>query len=75
MYRNNMKIELMKLLTLAVFLSGCTVNVVDKRLPPEEVHGAFKEVKDAIAVRDSAMAMLASEIKKLQEFHKKDLKK
>lgn len=40
----------MKYLLLALFLSGCTVSVVDKRVTREELAAAFKQRDDAIEV-------------------------
>ena len=51
-----------------VLLTGCTINVVDKRLTPEGVGAAF-------TARDNALTLLASELKKLQDIHKKELDK
>lgn len=50
----------MKLVLIAtLFLSGCTVKVVDSRLSREEVAAAFKQ-------RDEAMGIMAKAIKELQ---------
>jgi hypothetical protein len=43
-----------------LLLSGCTFNVVDKRLTREEVAGAFKE-------RDEALKLITIVVKELQE--------
>ena len=52
------------LLIAAVLLSGCSLQLEDKRLTREEVAGAFKE-------RDQVLARLSEEIKALKAPTKK----
>lgn len=53
-----------KLIVLALLLSGCTINVADKRLTREEVALAFQQ-------RDKILEGMATVLKELKEPKKK----
>lgn len=53
-----------KMIVLALFLSSCTVNVMDKRLTREEVALAFKQ-------RDAVLEGIATKLKEMEAPKKK----
>lgn len=53
----------MRLAIIALLLSGCTINVVDKRVTREEVAAA-------LAQRDEAIGKIALAVKQLQDKNK-----
>jgi len=56
----------MRIAIFCLLLSGCTINIVDKRLTREEVGAALKQ-------RDEAIGVMAKAIKELQPKDKKPL--
>jgi hypothetical protein len=55
------------LICAAILLSGCTINIVDKRLTREEVGKVLEDIKVRFSGHDEALALIATEVKKLQE--------